>query len=56
MNPLEFRALLDLIMCCDPWPVADDGENQRFIQLLADREARRREFPDWISAYHEFKQ
>lgn len=53
MNDKEFRAFMDLLMCSDPWPV-DDKNNQAIIEALADKEAKRRQFGDWITAYHMF--
>ena len=53
MGNKEYRALLDLIMCSDPWPVPD--ENQKIIEILADKEAMRRGFNNWVIAYHKFK-
>jgi len=53
MEDKEFRAFLDLIMVSDPWPL--EGESQSLIEGLATREAESRGYPDWITAYHEFK-
>lgn len=55
MTNQEFRALLDLFMCSDPWPVDDKGENQTYVENLANRESESRGYQDWIEAYHEFK-
>lgn len=54
MNSREFRAFLDMLMCSDPWPVKDDGENQRTIIHLATVESKVRGHKDWIEAYHEY--
>lgn len=52
LTDANFRALLDLIMCSDPWPVQDDGTSQRLIELMATEEAKRRGFDTWVEAYH----
>ncbi len=56
MTGAEFRNLLDLIMCSDPWPVPDtgDGDGQDNLIRLADRESKARGFADWIEAYHRY--
>ena len=51
MSKYELRKLLDLIMCCDPWP-CDDHDNQEAITTFADEESRRHEFGGWLDAYH----
>lgn len=53
MNDKEFRAFMDLLMCSDPWPV-DDKDNQAIMISLADKEAKKRRFEGWITAYHMF--
>lgn len=58
MNDVEFRAMLDLFMCCDPWPVPDDcdgEENHKTITEMLNRKARQRGYEGWVDAYHEFK-
>lgn len=51
----RFRALLDLMMCSDPWPVGRDGVwNERVVKDLLDEESRKRGYADWVGAYHEF--
>lgn len=52
MNDTDFRALLNLIMSADPWPVKDGGENQQIIESMATEEAKRRGFDTWVEAYH----
>jgi hypothetical protein len=52
MNDKEFRAFLDLLMCCDPWP---DGVSELVIKDYMDSEAQKRDFSDWIHAYHYFE-
>ena len=53
MKANEFRALLVLIMCSDPWPV--DDRNQELIEAMANREAIERGFTGWVDAYHKFE-
>ncbi len=50
MKNADYRALLDLIMCSDPWPV--EGENQQIIEAMATEEAKRRGWDSWVDAYH----
>ena len=55
MTSKQYRALLDLLMCSDPWPVGtergDDG--QETVIGLVTEEAMRRGHRDWIEAYHD---
>jgi hypothetical protein len=53
MNSLQFRALLDLFMVSDPWPLTDI--QQDYIEELIEYEATQRGFETWVDAYHEFK-
>lgn len=53
VNDTNYRALLDLIMCSDPWPV--EGENQQIIESMANEEAKRRGFDTWVDAYHQME-
>jgi hypothetical protein len=48
MNDVECRAFLDLLMCSDPYPC----QGEEILKNLADREARKLDFEDWIAAYH----
>ena len=50
MNDAEYRAFLDLLMCSDPYPC----QGEEILKNLADHEARKRDFEDWIAAYHFF--
>lgn len=52
MKAIEYRALLDLMMCSDPWP---HGVKREPIEELLDTEARERGFDDWLDAYHNFE-
>ena len=55
MTDKEFRALLDLIMRADPWPVENDGgANQAIIESFANVEAAKRHYDGWIEAYRKF--
>lgn len=49
---MQFRAFLDLMMVSDPWPL--DDQANRILMGFADDESRKRNFPEWITAYHEF--
>ena len=49
MSDREFRALLDLFMCSDPYPC--DGHD--VVEELLDHEADRRGFDSWVDAYHD---
>lgn len=55
MRDHEFRELLDLIMCCDPWPVREDQYNEEVIKDMLLRESVKRNFTNWIDAYHNFE-
>lgn len=48
-----FRALLDLFMVSDPWPLEDKQKAVVFGFLTA--EANKRGFDSWTEAYHEFE-
>jgi hypothetical protein len=50
MNDQELRALLDLLMCSDPYPTCDRGEE--ILKALARRESINRGYDGWIDAYH----
>ncbi len=47
---LEFRAILDWMMCSDPWPVV--GSNQSLVETWIERESIARGYSDHIDAYH----
>lgn len=61
MTDEEFRALLDLWMCSDPWPVmmrhSDeiDMNNQQIIEEFLNKESKLRNYDDIIEAFHDFK-
>jgi len=50
MTDYELRALLDLMMCSDPWP--DTTANREVVENLLDNEARERGHDNWVDAYH----
>lgn len=50
LNDAQFRALLNLMMVSDPWPLS--GTDSFLLETLATDEARRRNYKDWIEAYH----
>ncbi len=51
MDDIELRALLDLLMCIDPWPVPDK-HNQGIVESIANQESIKRGYSSWIDAYH----
>ncbi len=55
MEDYIYRAILDLLMCSDPYPVPDDGVGQEILIALANDEAKKRGYGDWVVAYHEFE-
>ncbi len=58
MNNIEYRAFLDLMMCSDPWPVAETPQGldtQRLMVDVANRLANDRGYRDWIDAYYHHK-
>lgn len=54
MRDYQFRAMLDLLMCCDPWPVDTEGHQAIIIGWIT-VEASKRGYDNWIEAYHEEK-
>lgn len=50
MERLEFRALLDWLMCSDPWPT--NNEHQETIVAMLNVKAKELGFSSWIDAYH----
>ena len=55
MTDKQFVEFMALLMCSDPWPVHDGGNNQIVMEDLADDEAKKRGHDGWIEAFHEFK-
>ena len=55
----QFRALLDLFMCSDPWPVHNqdgvDNESQEYVERFLNVTAQNLKFTDWVDAYHNLK-
>jgi len=54
MDDATFRALLDLLMVSDPWPL-QDSESQKLLDDFADSESRARGYDGWVVAYHKFE-
>ena len=52
MTDHQFRALLNLWMCSDPWPASEEDSETLFE--LIDAESTNRGYCDWIDAYHRF--
>lgn len=48
----QFRALMDLFMCSDPYP--DTEANHEIVENLLDAESNALGYSDWIVAFHEF--
>ena len=57
MDDRQFRAFLNLLMCCDPYPVQDmgGGTGESDLIRLANVEAKKRDFDTWEEAFHVFK-
>ena len=53
MKDCQFRALLNLFMCADPWPSFNCDRD--VILSLLEEEAKRYGYSDWVEAYHCFK-
>ena len=54
MSNKEFRAMLDLFMCSDPWPV-EGGDSEAVLKAMLHKESVARGYKDWIGAYHKEK-
>ena len=52
MTGAQLRALLNLLMVSDPWPLSEP-EQQTLIDM-ADAASRLEGFDNWIDAYHGF--
>lgn len=58
MNQNQFRALLDLLMCSDPWPIEGQAgdESRKLLIEFANCESTETYGKDnWIIAYHEIE-
>lgn len=55
MTRTQFRALLNLMMCSDPWPISGLSGKLDEDALLAycDRVAKSLGYNNWIEAYHD---
>ena len=51
MNEGQFKALLDLLMVSDPWPL--DEQAHRALLAYANAESGKRGYDGWIHAFHE---
>lgn len=47
----QFRALLELAMVSDPWPLP--GEHESAVKMYLLKESKRRGYDGWIEAYHD---
>ncbi len=47
-----FRAVLDMRMCDDPTCL--DAESDSAVESWLNSESRKRGYPTWVHAYHEF--
>lgn len=61
MESIEYRTLLDLLMCSDPWPTETYEfdhvglfTGEQTLKEFANRKARYCGYKDWIDAYHDF--
>lgn len=50
MSDSEFKAFLTLLMSADPSPLSEPED--KILRDFADREARSRDYTDWIDAFH----
>lgn len=51
LTDTQFRAMMDLMMVSDPWPLGEPEHAQ--IENLLIVESERRGYDSWIVAYHE---
>jgi len=54
ISDLAFRALLDLFMVSDPWPLEDEQSKAVLFGFIC-AEASKRGYSDWMNAYHDFE-
>ena len=47
----RLRAMLNLFMCCDPWPA--DQIDKEVIEDFLDDQSRSRGYDTWVDAYHQ---
>jgi hypothetical protein len=54
MDPFELKALVNLLMVSDPWPLTGrlGPEQEKLLKHFADVESRKRSYKDWVDAYH----
>ena len=53
MTNEEFLCFVELLICCDPWPVLSMSGGEQTLKDMANREAQARGFDDWTMAYCE---
>lgn len=53
MTDAQYRAFLDLLMCCDPWSVDPPEGSQYILEEYANEQAEQRGYANWIVAYHD---
>lgn len=51
LSKMELRALCELVMVSDPWPLP--GEHESVVKALLLEECHRHGYPDWVDAYHD---
>lgn len=51
MTREQLKALCELLMVSDPWPISEEAKNQ--LTEYADRISRQMGFTDWIDALHQ---
>ena len=52
MDDKTFSAFLALLMCCDPWPVQLNGDDNRsIVESFVDKAAQKRGYTGWLDAY-----
>lgn len=54
MTNAQFRALLDLRVCNDPWPDGVDDYEKSIIETMLNFNSTELGFKDWVEAYHKF--
>lgn len=68
IDKVSFRALLDLFMCCDPWPVTAkrtaenaykgpqiDQDNHAQVEAFMNQQSKLYGFPSYVEAFHRLK-
>ena len=55
MTDLQSAVFIDLLMRSDPWPYDHIPNSRKIAVAIADHEARKRKYSDWIDAIHWLK-